>query len=122
MPKSVGFLIILLFVLFIPNPATADQQRELRKFCMWKASAAQTIAMNRDFGLEETTVINHFLNQKTEYREQVIVLHLIDKIFGTYEYVTHDTIYSQTNDLCMRNFYIDKTSEVYLSQHLDELY
>ena len=91
----------------------------MKKFCMWKASAAQVVAMNRDFGLNETEIIREYLNQETAYNEQVVVLNLIDRIYGTYEFVTHDTIYLQTNKTCLRDLYLDKSSDVFLSQHLD---
>ena len=122
MPKALGFNLILLLVLGNISQAFADEQRELKKFCMWKASAAQVIAMNRDFGLNETEITRQFLKQQTDYKEQLIVLYLIDKIYGNYEFVTHDTIYLQTNKTCLRDFYIDKTSDVFLSQHMDNEY
>ena len=78
--------------------------------------------MNRDFGLNEIEITGKSLNQKNPYNEQAVVLNLIDQIYGTYEYVTHDSIYSQTNKTCLRDLYIDKSSEVFLSQHLNENY
>ncbi len=120
MLRAFRFYLILLFVLAIPNQATADEYPEMKKFCMWKASAAQIIAMNRDIGLNENEIVNQYLNQENEYNEQVVVLNLIDRIYGTYEHVTHDTIYLQTNKTCLRDLYIDKSSEVFLSLHLDE--
>ncbi len=122
MLKTLGFYLTLFLILVIPNPATADEYPEMKRFCMWKSSAAQVIAMNRDIGLNETEVTNQYLKQGNAYNEQVIVLNLIDKIYGAYEFVTHDTIYSQTNKTCLRDFYIDKTQEVFLSQNLDEDY
>lgn len=114
--------LLLLFAsnLSITNQAFAEEHREFKNFCMWKASAAQTIAMNRDLGVNEIKIIDLYLNQNTDYNEQVLVLHLIDKIYGNYKYVTLDTIYAQTNDSCLRDMYIDRTSEFYLSQQIDE--
>ncbi|MGH1536563.1 MAG: hypothetical protein ACRBDX_00695 [Gammaproteobacteria bacterium] len=122
MLKTISFYITFSLFLAFPSQTLADEQRELKKFCMWKASAAQVIAMNRDIGLNETEIIGEFLKQQTAYNEQVIVLNLIDKIYGNYQYVTHDTIYSQTNKTCMRSFYIDRSSEVFLTQQLDDTY
>ncbi len=119
MLRTLRFYLILFFVLAIPNQAIADEYPEMKKFCMWKASAAQVVAMNRDFGLNETEIIREYLNQETAYNEQVVVLNLIDRIYGTYEFVTHDTIYLQTNKTCLRDLYLDKSSDVFLSQHLD---
>ena len=86
MSKAQGLFLTLLIFLALPNLAVADNYSEMKKFCIWKASAAQIIAMNRDFGLNETEVTGQYLNQDTAYNEQVVVLNLIDKIFGTYEY------------------------------------
>ncbi len=122
MLRRLRFYLTLLFVLAIPNQAIADEYPEMKRFCMWKASAAQIIAMNRDFGLNETEIIGQYFNQETAYNEQVVVLNLIDRIYGTYEFVTHDTIYLQTNKTCLRDLYLDKSSDVFLSQHLDENY
>jgi len=115
------FLICVLFI-NLNYIAMADEQREVKNFCMWKASAAQTIAMNRDIGVNETKIIDLYLKQETNYNEQVIVLNMVEKIYGTYEYVTHDTIYAQTNENCMRDQYIDRTSEFYLSQQITDNY
>ncbi|MEJ2116008.1 MAG: hypothetical protein P8X88_08205 [Gammaproteobacteria bacterium] len=122
MLKALGFNLILLLVLGNISQAFADEQRELKNFCMWKASAAQVIAMNRDLGLNETEITRQFLKQQTDYKEQLIVLYLIEKIYGNYKFVTHDTIYLQTNKTCLRDFYIDKTNKVFLSQHMDNDY
>lgn len=122
MLKSLFLSIALLLFIGITNLALADEQREFKNFCMWKASAAQTIAMNRDIGVGETEIIDLYLNQGDDYNEQVVVMNLIDKIYGNYEFVAHDTIYAQTNDVCLRDLYIDKTSEFYLTQQLNEIH
>jgi hypothetical protein len=122
MLRTLRLYLIILFILAVPNQAIADGYPEMKKFCMWKASAAQIIAMNRDIGLNETTIIDKYLKQENDYNEQEVVLDLIDRIYGTYEYVTHDTIYTQTNKTCLRDLYTDRTSDVFLSQHLDKNY
>ena len=95
----------------------ASGHPEITRFCTWKANAARVIAMNRDIGLKEVDLIGHYLDQGDSYEEQKIVLGLIDTIYGRYEYVTNDTIYSQTRKTCMRDFYIDPSKEVSASQH-----
>jgi len=120
--KTLTIQLIFLLSLGISNLALAEEVREFKKFCMWKASAAQTIAMNRDLGVNETEIIGLYLKQENAYNEQVIVLNLIDKIYGSYEFVTHDTIYSQTNNTCVRDMYIDRTSEFYLTQQMNDDY
>jgi hypothetical protein len=122
MLKASSLYLALFFILLIPNLAVADEYSELKRFCMWKASAAQVIAMNRDFGLKKTDVIGEYLKQETAYSEQLIVLYLIDKIYGTYEFVTHDTIYIQTNKTCLRDYYIDKTQKVFAMHNLEKNY
>ena len=122
MLRVLCFYLACFLILVIPNQAFADEYFEMKKFCIWKSNAAQVIAMNRDIGLNETEITSHYLNQAHAYNEQVIVLNLIDKIYGTYAFVTHDTIYLQTNKTCLRDFYIDKTREVFLSQHMVENY
>ncbi len=117
MSKAISVFSILFFIIAIPNQALSEEHPELNRFCMWKASAAQVIAMNRDIGLDEIKITAQYLKQEADYNEQLIVLGLIDRIYGTYEFVTHDTIYSQTKKTCLRDFYIDKTQEVFLSQN-----
>lgn len=94
----------------------ADEHPEITRFCAWKANAARVIAMNRDIGLNEVELVGHYLDQGNEYEEQKIVLGLIDKIYGPYEFVTNDTIYSQTRKTCMREFYIDPSKSVVFKQ------
>ena len=85
----------------------AEEHPEFTRYCTWKANAARVIAMNRDIGLNEFELIGHYLDQANEYEEQKVVLGLIDKIYGPYEFVGNDTIYSQTRKTCLRDFYID---------------
>ena len=116
MLKVTGMYLISFLFLIISDQVAANEYSQLKRFCMWKSSAAQTIAMNRDNGLNKTEVISYYLNQKTAYKEQLIVLYLIDKIYGAYRFVTHDTVYLQTNKTCLRDYYIDK--EFYVSYGL----
>lgn len=112
--------IVTMIFLVISSHANADinaqEYAELKRFCMWKSSAAQTIAMNRDIGLSEIEVIGHYLKQNNDYSEQAMVLYLIEKIYGAYKYVTHDTVYTQTNKTCLRDFYVDHSDKVFVSQ------
>ena len=62
-------------------------------------------------------MIGHYLNQNAAYSEQLMVLYLIEKIYGAYKYVTHDTVYTQTNKTCLWDFYIDKSDKVFVSDH-----
>ena len=120
---STTLFIFTLYCLSLTNLAAATEEvREFKMFCMWKASAAQTIAMNRDIGVNESEIISFYLNQDDAYNEQVVVLNLIDKIYGNYEFVSHDTIFTQTNETCVRDLYIDRTSEFYLTQQVNDSY
>lgn len=119
MIKNLYFYLIVFLSLVMSSQVSAKEYEELKRFCMWKASAAQIIAMNRDIGLNEVEVTRHYINQETNYEEQLIVLYLIDKIYDTYQYVTHDTVYSQTNKTCLRDFYTDKSEEIFVSQYSD---
>ncbi len=111
---SVAVLRILALstVLLVSGLSLADEHPEISRFCTWKASAARVIAMNRDIGLNEVELIGHYLDQGNSYEEQKIVLGLIDKIYGPYEFVSNDTIYSQTRKTCIRDFYLDPTKEI----------
>ena len=109
-------ILALFTVLLVSGHSFADEHPEITRFCTWKANAARVIAMNRDIGLKEVELIGHYLDQGDSYEEQKIVLSLIDKIYGPYEFVTNDTIYSQTRKTCMRDFYINPSKEIAISQ------
>ena len=72
MLKVTGVYLISFLFLVISDQVGANEYSQLKRFCMWKASAAQTIAMNRDNGLSETEVKSYYLNQKTAYKEQLL--------------------------------------------------
>ena len=110
-------MIALITALFVCSQTLAEEHPEITRFCAWKANAARVIAMNRDIGLTEVDLIGHYLNQGNDYEEQKIVLGLIDKIYGPYEFVTNDTIYSQTQKTCVRDFYIKPPKELAVSKH-----
>ena len=95
----------------------AEQHPEITRFCTWKANAARVITMNRDIGLEELELTGKYLDQINSYEEQKIVLSLIEKIYGPYEFVDNNTIYSQTHKTCVREFYMDPLREVNVSQN-----
>lgn len=96
--------------------AFAEQHPEISRFCTWKANAARVITMNRDLGLDELELTGHYLAQPSSYEEQNIVLALIEKIYGPYEYVDNDTIYAQTRKTCVRDFYMQPIKEVAISR------
>lgn len=110
-------ILALFTVLLVSGHSIADEHPEITRFCTWKANAARVIAMNRDIGLKEVELIGHYLDQGDSYEEQKIVLSLIDKIYGPYEFVTNDTIYSQTRKTCIRDFYNNPSKEIASSQH-----
>ncbi len=101
----------LVAILLTCLQASAAQHPEITRFCMWKANAARVITMNRDIGLKQVDLISHYLDQNSSYEEQKIVLALIDKIYGPYEFVTNDTIFSQVQKTCIRDFYISTGKE-----------
>ena len=110
-------IIALLISLLVSSHCIAEQHPEITHFCTWKANAARVIAMNRDIGLDEVKLISHYLDQGNSYEEQKIVLGLIEKIYGPYEFVSNDTIFLQTRKTCIRDFYINPSKEVAISQH-----
>ena len=105
-----------LLIFLICVQAFADQHPEISRFCAWKANAARAITMNRDIGLNELDLTGYYLEQNNTYEEQKIVLSLIEKIYGPYEFVDNDTIYSQTRKTCVRDFYMHPVKEVAASQ------
>ena len=110
-------IITVCALLLSTNSLMADGHPEFARYCTWKANAARVIAMNRDIGLNEYELIGHYLKQTNEYEEQKVVLGLIDKIYGPYEFVGNDTIYSQTRKTCLRDFYIDPAKSVAFQHH-----
>lgn len=108
-------LFIFILVVCYSTQLTAEEHPEINRFCMWKASAAQTIAMNRDLGLEEVKVMANYLNQQTTYNEQIIVLGLIEEIYGTYKFDNNDAVYSQIQKTCLHEFEILHAEEIAVS-------
>lgn len=110
-------IIALIAFLLASSFSIAGEHPEITRFCAWKANAARVITMNRDIGFNESNLISHYLEQGVGYEEQVIILGLIDKIYGTYQFVSNETIFSQTRKTCIRDFYIDPSKEVAISQY-----
>ncbi len=108
--------LVISAALLASSQAFAEGHPEITRFCSWKANAARVIAMNRDIGLKEVELIGHYLDQGNDYEEQKIVLSLIDKIYGPYQFVTNDTIFLQTRKTCIRDFYINPSKEITVSK------
>ena len=104
--------ICAILLLFLTSAAWSEEHPEITRFCTWKANAARVITMNRDLGLDEMEVTGNYLNQNNTYEEQLIILQLIEQIFGPYEFVKNDTIYSQTKKTCSRDFYMSPGKEL----------
>jgi len=109
--------VALITFLLASNFSIAGDHPEITRFCVWKANAARVITMNRDIGLNEANLISRYLEQGIGYEEQVIILGLIDKIYGPYQFVSNETIFSQTSKTCIRDFYTDLSREVTISQY-----
>ena len=110
-------IVALIVCLLVTSNSFADGHPEITRFCSWKANAARVITMNRDIGLNEIEITGYYIEQGSSYEEQKIVLTLIDKIYGPYEFITNNTIYSQTRETCVRDFYLYPSKEVANYQH-----
>ena len=52
-------------------------------YCEWIGSAATIIAENRDNGVNEFDLIENYLNQNQSYREQTVIIPLIERVYAS---------------------------------------
>ena len=76
--KTLILLIAVINLSFSMQNASANSE-----YCEWIGSAANIIAENRDNGLSEFDLIENYLNQNQSYREQTVILPLIERVYAT---------------------------------------
>ena len=76
--KTLILLIVAINLNFTMQPANANSA-----YCEWIGSAATIIAENRDNGLSEFDLIENYLNQNQSYREQTVILPLIERVYAS---------------------------------------
>lgn len=77
--KKIIFTILLLALSISAN---AKHGHSEPAFCEWLGDAANSIAQNRDNGIEEYDLIGKYLNEDKSYGEQSVVIPLIDRVYG----------------------------------------
>lgn len=94
-------VIIIVGLLLISLTLKAADYYEQLHYCSWIGTAASAVAKNRDLGIDEYSLIDLYLKQGDSYAEQVIVLSLIDRIYGLQKDEDADMISLNTKTECL---------------------
>ncbi|MGI9227845.1 MAG: hypothetical protein ACR2PU_03545 [Gammaproteobacteria bacterium] len=91
--------------------ANASEYYEELNYCSWMGNAAYAVAKNRDLGMDEYSLIEKYLKQGDNYEEQVIVINLIDRIYGPLVYESAFDVKIYTKSKCLGMLFSSKFDE-----------
>ena len=94
-------IILLAGLVLLSLTAKASDYYEQLNYCSWMGKAAYAVAKNRDLGIDEYSLIGKYLAQGNDYDEQVIVISLIDRAYGTQLHKNADNIELETKSECL---------------------
>ena len=92
--------IFILLILFSHLSEAAEYYVDIN-YCIWMGTAANIIAKNRDLGIKKNDLIKNYLIQGDDYNEQIIIISLIDSIYGPQKNEDADMVTLQTESKCM---------------------
>ena len=73
---------LVLLMVAINLNFTVQQANASSAYCEWVGEAATIIAENRNNGIQEFDLIEHYLNQNQSYVEQTAILPLIERVYA----------------------------------------
>lgn len=100
MKKFILIIGLLLLALTVKASYFYDYSENLN-YCDWMGNAAYIVAQNHDIGIEEYKLIGKYIEQDGFYDEQVIVINLIDHIYGSLKDKNADNIKLKTESECL---------------------
>ncbi len=100
MKKFILIIGLLLLALTVKASYFYDYSENLN-YCDWMSNAAYIVAQNRDIGIEEYKLIGKYIEQDGFYDEQVIVINLIDHIYGSLKDKNAYNIKLKTESECL---------------------
>ena len=94
-------LFLILVLLLYSFSISAENYHKDINYCTWMGNVANVIAKNRDLGINQFDLINYYLQQNSDYDEQMIVITLIDEIYVQQIDIDADMVALQTETTCM---------------------
>ncbi len=88
-----------------------DYYQEL-DYCTWMGNATNIVAKNRDLGIDEFSLIGKYLEQGNDYKEQVVIISLIDQVFSTQKDTDADAITLETKSECLGSFFESELNNI----------
>ena len=93
--------ILILGLIFFSHLSKAENYFVDINYCTWMGTAANIIAQNRDLGINRNDLIKNYLMQGNDYNEQIIIIDLIDRIYGPQKHDDVDMVTLQAESKCM---------------------
>ena len=100
--------ILIIGIFLLSFAAEASEYNEELTYCSWMGNAAYAVATNRDLGMDEYSLIEKYLKQGNSYEEQVIVINLIDRIYGPLVNESANNIELDTKSNCLGTLFSSK--------------
>ncbi len=100
---------VLFFIIFVCITVTIDElkQQQLLSanedkhgYCSWLHNASMAIATNRDLGMGKIESMQRYLSQNAPYREQLVVLDVIDRAYTIHKSLPSEAFAEIERDAC----------------------
>lgn len=80
------------------------EQESIYSWCNWLHNAAETVAINRDRGMNKFDLTHSYLAQNTRYLEQKVIIDIIDRAYTSQRNVASENFASMERSLCDQGF------------------
>jgi len=97
-------LIFIISLFLISLTLKATEGIEEINYCTWMGIAANTIARNRDIGIDQNNLVGSYLEQGNNYDEQIVIITLIDRVYVLQKQMDVDTVTLETESACLGAF------------------
>ena len=104
-------VVFILGLILLSLAVSASYNHQQLNYCSWMGDAASAVAKNRDLGIDEYGLISIYLKQNDDYAEQVVVLSLIDRIYGPQKNESVEMIALDTKSVCLGELLSYKDNE-----------
>ena len=79
-------------------------QKSAYSWCNWLHQAAETVAINRDLGMNKLDLTQNYLAQNSRYLEQKVIVDVIDRAYTSHKNISSDVFALTERNACDRGF------------------
>ena len=80
------------------------EQESIYSWCNWLHNAAETVAINRDLGMDKLDLTQNYLAQNTRYLEQKVIIDVINRAYTSHRKIAAQDFAKFERSSCDKGF------------------